>query len=162
MRPVCLFAGALLVGTCLGLSAQETRLKDQTPSAATTAADEKAIADLVTAFGKAFNGGDATAAAATFAEDALVVDEFGERTLGRAAIRAGLAASFAGSPGSTIEIKVDSLRFLGPDTALEEGRTLITPAKSANYPRTLASPSSTSRKTANGSNPSSATRLTMT
>ena len=28
--------GALLVGTCLGLSAQETRLKDQTPSAATT------------------------------------------------------------------------------------------------------------------------------
>ena len=134
MRPVCLFAGTLLVGTCLGLSAQETRLKDQTPSAATTAADEKAIADLVTAFGKAFNGGDATAAAATFAEDALVVDEFGERTLGRGAIRAGLAASFVGSPGSTIEIRVDSLRFLGPDTALEEGRTLITPAKSGELP----------------------------
>ena len=96
--------------------------------------DEKAIAGLVAAFTKAFNGGDAAAAAATFAEDALVVDEHGERTEGRAAIRAQLAASFADSPGSTIAIKVDSLRFLGPDTALEEGRTTITPAGPGGVP----------------------------
>ena len=96
--------------------------------------DEKAIADLVAAFAKAFNAGDAAAAAATYAEDALVVDEHGERTEGRAAIRAQLAASFADSPGSTIAIKVDSLRFLGPDTALEEGRTTITPAGPGGVP----------------------------
>ena len=47
---------------------------------------------------------------------------------------AQLAASFAGSPGSTIEIKVESLRFLGSDTALEEGRTTIIPAKSGESP----------------------------
>ena len=39
-----------------------------------------------------------------------------------------LAASFAAEPGTTIGIKVDELRFLGPDTALEQGRTTITPA----------------------------------
>ena len=39
-----------------------------------------------------------------------------------------LAASFADNPGSTIAIQTTALRFLGPDTALEEGRTTITPA----------------------------------
>ena len=43
-------------------------------------------------------------------------------------VRDQLAASFADSPGSTIAIEIDALRFLGPDTALEEGRTTITPA----------------------------------
>ena len=132
MRPACLLLGALLLGTCPGSGAQESARKEQPVSAAAAPAergdDQKAIAGLVAAFSKAFNGGDAAAAAATFAEDALVVDEHGERTEGRAAIRAQLAASFADNPGSTIAIKVDSLRFLGPDTALEEGRTTITPA----------------------------------
>ena len=111
--------------------ARPLRPPRQPPSAGD---DEKAIAGLVAAFTKAFNAGDAAAAAATFAEDALVVDEQGERTEGRAAIRDQLAASFADNPGSTIAIKVDSLRFLGPDTALEEGRTTITPAGPAGTP----------------------------
>ena len=138
MRPVCVLLGALLLGTCLGLGAQESARKETPPSSATTAGklgdDEKAIAGLVATFTKAFNGSDAAAAAATFAEDALVVDEHGERTEGRAAIRAGLAASFADNPGSTIAITVDSLRFLGPGTALEEGRTTITPAGPGGVP----------------------------
>ncbi len=138
MRPVCLLLGVLLLGTCPGLAAQESAPKETPQSAATTTAkfgdDEKAIARLVVAFTKAFDHGDAAAAAATFAEDALVVDEHGERTEGRAAIRAQLAASFAEAPGSTIAINVSSLRFLGPDTALEEGRTTITPAKAGGAP----------------------------
>jgi uncharacterized protein (TIGR02246 family) len=132
MRPACLLLGALLLGTCPGSGAQDSARKEQPVSAAAAPAergdDQKAIAGLVAAFSKAFNGGDADAAAATFAEDALVVDEDGERTEGRAAIRAQLAASFADNPGSTIAIKADSLRFLGPETALEEGRTTIAPA----------------------------------
>ncbi len=39
-----------------------------------------------------------------------------------------MAASFADNPRSTIAIETKALRFLGPDTALEEGRTTITPA----------------------------------
>jgi uncharacterized protein (TIGR02246 family) len=99
-------------------------------------ADAKAIAGLVASFTKAFNAGDASAAAATFAEDALVVDEQGERTEGRAAIRDRLASSFADGAGSTIAVETDSLRFLGPDTALEEGRTTITPAGAGGVPET--------------------------
>ena len=86
---------------------------------------------LLDAFTKAFNAGDAAAAAATYTETALVVDEEGERIEGRAAIRDQYAASFADNPGSKIAIQVDSLRFLGPETAIEEGRTTITPSREA-------------------------------
>jgi uncharacterized protein (TIGR02246 family) len=93
--------------------------------------DEQALKALLDAFTKAFNAGDASAAAATYTETAIVVDEGGQRVEGRAAIRDQYAASFADNPGSKIAIQVDSLRFLGPETALEEGRTTITPAASA-------------------------------
>jgi uncharacterized protein (TIGR02246 family) len=138
MRPFYLACGVVLLGICPGLGAQEPTSEEKARPAATRNAgrgdDEKALAALAAAFTKAFNAGDANAAAATYLEDALVVDEQGERTEGRAAIRGRLAAGFADSPGSTIAIAVDSLRFFGPDTALEEGRATITPAGSGAVP----------------------------
>jgi uncharacterized protein (TIGR02246 family) len=148
MRPVSLWFGLVVLAICQGSGAQESAQTEKLPPATATAAatanvaaqaarqadDARAIAALVASFTKAFNSGDAAAAAATYAEDALVVDEQGERTEGRAAVRDRLAASFAGSPGSTIAINVDALRFLGPDTALEEGRTTITPAGAGGVP----------------------------
>jgi uncharacterized protein (TIGR02246 family) len=128
----------MLLGFCTAWGAREFVRAEAPPPAVPPAGDhgddEKAIAALVASFARAFNAGDAAAAAATYAEDALVVDEQGGRTEGRAAIRAQLAASFAGNSGTTIAIQVDSLRFLGPDTAMEEGRTTITPARSAGTP----------------------------
>ena len=94
---------------------------------------------------------------ATFTAGALVVDEEGERTLGRAAIRDQFAASFKNAPGSRIALQVDSLRFLGQETALEEGRATITPGNGAGHPRSAASPPFTSRKTATGCRPPCAT-----
>ncbi len=148
MRPVSLYFGMVIVAICPGVEAQESAQREKAPPATATAAtarsaapatrqaDAKAIAGLVASFTKAFNAGDAAAAAATFAEDALVVDEQGERTEGRAAIRDQLASSFTGTPGRTIAIMTDSLRFLGSDTALEEGRTTITPAGAGSVPET--------------------------
>ena len=145
MRPISLVVRRGGPRDLPGLRSPGTR-EGQTqrpPAAATTAAtakaaaradDARAIAALLASFTKAFNAGDAAAAAATYAEDALTVDEQGERTEGRAAIRDRLAASFADNPGSTIAIKEDALRFLGPDTALEEGRTTITPAGAGGAP----------------------------
>ena len=147
MRSVLLGCGVLVLATCQGSRAQETTKTEQaTPAGAEAvrakAADEtngraddaKAIAALLASFTKAFNAGDAAAAAATYTEDALTVDEQGEQTEGRAAVRDRLAASFAANPGSTIAIKEDTLRFLGPDTALEVGRTTITPAGAGGEP----------------------------
>ena len=100
------------------------------------AEDERAIRALLDAFVKAFNAGNAEAAAATYSDTAVVVDEMGERLEGRAAIRARYAASFAGNPGSTIAIHVDALRFIAPDTALEVGKATIKPAAGAGVPET--------------------------
>ncbi len=96
--------------------------------------DERAIRTLLDAFTKAFNAGDADAVAATYTENGIVVDEQGGRTEGRAAIRDQYARTFADEPGSTIAIEVESLRVLGPETAVEDGRTTITPANGAGSP----------------------------
>ena len=126
-----------IVATGPGLNAQEATTKPPARPSASPAArgdDEKAIKALVDTFVKAFNAGDAEAAAATYTETAVVVNEEGERVEGRDAVRELYAASFADSPGGTIAIRVDALRFLGPETALEEGRSTITPAKGDGAP----------------------------
>ena len=130
--------------TGMNLNAQETKKRlparpaaAPAPSGVKSAAiaptdrgnDEKAIKGLLDAFTKAFNAGEATAAAATYSETAIVVDEQGERIQGRAAIRDQYAGSFADNPGSTIAIQVDSLHFVSPEAAIEEGRTTIKPAQ---------------------------------
>jgi len=148
MKPVSLLIGLALLGTCLSLRAQDTNTPEQNRPAPAKEAparepavvgpdrpdDTRAIGALVEAFTKAFNAGDAAAIAATFTHGALVIDEEGERTLGRAAIRDQYASSLKDSPGSTIAIQVDSLQFLGQETALEEGRATITPVKGAGAP----------------------------
>jgi uncharacterized protein (TIGR02246 family) len=140
MKKILSIALVASVATGMSLHAQEPKKValgiegTQTTSTRTGAAapasrgdDEKAIKLLLETFTKASNSGDAAAAAATYTETAIVVDEKGERTEGRAAIQAQYAASFADSPGSKIAIQVDALRFLGPDTAIEVGRSTITP-----------------------------------
>ncbi len=131
MRQISIWFGVVALAMCQGTEAQEPA---KAAPVTRQPEDTKAIAALGASFTKAFNAGDAAAAAATYAEDALVVDEQGERTEGRAAIRDQLATSFAQSPGATIVLKVDALRFLGPDTALEEGKTTITSAGADGVP----------------------------
>src|SRR5208283_5282611 len=139
MKPVYLMIGPALLGACLSAQAQDTNTPEQKrpvpakegparePAAGAERADDTlAIGALVEAFTKAFNAGDAAAVAATFTAGALVIDEEGERALGRAAIRDQFAASFKNTPGSRIALQVDSQRFLGLETALEEGRATIT------------------------------------
>ncbi len=120
------------------LIAQETRPAPSTPASKPAAEDRsedaKAIHALRDEFTRAFNAGDAAAAAATYTETAIVVGEEGERIEGRAAIQEQYAASFAENPGHKIELRVESFRFLGPETALEEGRATIKPEEGKGAP----------------------------
>ena len=137
MKPIHLMIGMALLAGPLGARAQDAKKTEQVPQAAAPVnrgEDERAIGALVASFTKAFNTGNAEAVAATFTNEAVVVDEDGERTFGRAAIRDQFAASFQDHPGSTIAIQTTSLRFLGTETALEEGQTTITPPKGAGAP----------------------------
>ena len=73
------------------------------------------------AFVKAFNAGDAKAIGALWAPDAEYTDESGQSIHGRAAIEKEYADLFKEHPGATMTVTVESIRFFGPDTAVEKG-----------------------------------------
>ena len=62
-----------------------------------------------------------------YTEDAELIDEVGERMRG-AGDRGVLRVDLPARPGATIEIAIESLRFLSPDVAKEEGHTRVKPA----------------------------------
>lgn len=87
--------------------------------------DVAAIQALTAAFVKAYNAGDSAAAARTFAVNARIIDEENQRSEGRDAIAERFARRFAEQPGETMTITPESIRFIGPDTAIEEGTAVI-------------------------------------
>ena len=90
-------------------------------------ADETAIKKVTEEFIHAFKAGDAKSVAGMYTDDAEIIDEYGERIHGRAAIQEFYSALFNERKGATIEIFPASLRFLGPDVAKEEGQTRVVP-----------------------------------
>lgn len=93
-----------------------------------TPEDEAAIRANVEAFVKAYNAGDAAAAAALFLPEGQIIGDEGEIVEGRDAITERFADAFEESPEMTIEVFVDQIRFIGSQLALEVGSTAITPA----------------------------------
>jgi uncharacterized protein (TIGR02246 family) len=90
------------------------------------AADEEAIRQTGETFAKAYGEGDASAVAAHFTPDAEYVDEQGDVFQGRQAIEESLAAYFVENPGSQLEVTIDSIRFVSPGVAIEDGTTTVT------------------------------------
>lgn len=96
----CLFAGALL---------------------AQSSADESAVRDVVARYVAARQHGDERAIAALFTADADQLVSSGEWRKGREQVVRGTLAS-SERTGGTRTITVESVRFLGPDVALADGR----------------------------------------
>lgn len=93
--------------------------------------DQKAIQAVTDAFVEAYKEADSKAVAAKFHVNAEVIDVDGTRYEGRDVIEKQFAETFADSPGVAISVTAESLRFLGPDAAKEEGRSTVTPKTGA-------------------------------
>ena len=93
----------------------------QPPAIRAKEADEKAIRATADEFVKAFNAADAKAIGALWAPDAEYTDESGESFQGRAAIEQVYADLFKQHLGAMMTVKIESIRLLGPDVALEKG-----------------------------------------
>jgi uncharacterized protein (TIGR02246 family) len=91
-------------------------------------ADEKAVRALDDLFIANYNKADSVALSALFTEDAEVIEVDGDRYRGRGLIEQRFAETFATSNGVRIALEIDAIRFLSPDVAREDGRSLITPA----------------------------------
>jgi len=86
-----------------------------------SSADEQAIRATAEEFVKAFNAGDAATIGQEWATDAVYTDESGAEYHGRDAIQQEYVTLFKEHPGATITVDIDSIRFFGPDIAIEKG-----------------------------------------
>jgi uncharacterized protein (TIGR02246 family) len=113
---------------CLSLAcALQCPAEDPTPEIAGL---QKAAAEFVTAYNKQ----DATAIAALFTEDGEMADLSGTNlTSGRDEIQARYEQIFSDDP-LHIAIEVDSVRFVAPNLAIEDGTFHLTPAGDESAP----------------------------
>jgi uncharacterized protein (TIGR02246 family) len=130
MSRILIYAFGLLTilgAVSVGLLAQDPSTnKAGAPAAATAAnAEQQGIDTLRSTFVTAYNGGQADAISATFAEDCRITDQEGDTVEGRASIKQRYVDTFKSNPGATIVLRSASLRFLTPDVALEEGEAIV-------------------------------------
>ena len=93
------------------------------PAALTPA--QKAVADAVEAFAKAYTAGDPKALAGYLADDLVLIDPEGTETRGKTAVAAMYAAAFQENPGLKLETQVVEVRFITADVARVEGQSRL-------------------------------------
>jgi uncharacterized protein (TIGR02246 family) len=90
------------------------------------AADEAAIRKAVEAYVAAFNRGDAKALAALWSPDAVYTNRLtGEQVAGRAEIEKQFTGILSEAKGIKIESKTESIRFISPNVAVEDGKAKV-------------------------------------
>jgi uncharacterized protein (TIGR02246 family) len=90
-----------------------------------TAADDKAVRQAMELVAKAFNSGQAREFTARFTENAELVDENGTVYTGRAELEKLYAQFFKKFAGAKIQIKIDAIRFIAPNVAIEESSHVV-------------------------------------
>jgi uncharacterized protein (TIGR02246 family) len=102
------------------------------PAAADQSDEEKAIRQAVQSYTAAFNKHDAKSLAAHWLPEAVYVDpDSGTKVVGRKAIEKHFAASFAALKNVKLAVKVESIRFVSPHVAVEQGTAVIAAGKEA-------------------------------
>jgi uncharacterized protein (TIGR02246 family) len=81
---------------------------------------EAGIKKITEEYVKAFNAGDAKAAASLWTTEGEYIGVNGEPILGRAAIEKSLMEEFKAHPKATVEVRVESIRIIGRQTAMAE------------------------------------------
>ena len=99
---------------------------DARPTEQARQEDAKAIRDVADAFLQAYNSKNAKSLAALFVSAGEIVSETGKSLQGREAIEREFAAIFQEHPKAQIQVVVQSIRFLGPTLAIEDGLTIVT------------------------------------
>src|SRR5437870_2336772 len=97
---------------------------DQAQSGKSNAAvskDEAAIRQGAKDYAQAFAKKDAKALAAMWAENGQIEDDQGVSLHGKSAIENAYADMFKDKPAGRIDVQIQSIRFLTPDVAIEQG-----------------------------------------
>jgi uncharacterized protein (TIGR02246 family) len=89
--------------------------------------DEQTLRESVEVFVKLYNAHKSEEVAALFAPDSRMVFRDGSEVNGRDEIKDSFDEAFRASPKTAISVVVDSIQFLTPDVAVEEGVTSLFP-----------------------------------
>src|SRR5262245_66537998 len=111
--------GAVAVAV-LGLVA--TYAKDATQKSS----DEEVIRKAAGEYCAAYNDGKVDAVLEYWNDDADYVDEDGQASHGKDAIRALFNRSLENLKGSKLDLKIDSVHLVKPDVAIEDGTASLT------------------------------------
>ncbi len=125
MRQTLTLAGVLVVAV-MAIPATAQQKSEPDRPAGVLAEDEQAIRLAAASFVEAYNAGDAKAVAALFMERGEIVNEEGESVQGRAGIERTFAEIFQTHPKSQIKVTVQSVRFVSPTLAMEDGTSTVT------------------------------------
>jgi uncharacterized protein (TIGR02246 family) len=94
------------------------------------AEDEAAIRKSVESYTEAFNKQDAKALAQHWSPEAVYTNPLsGESVVGREGIEQQFADIFAQLKGAKLESKVESVRFISPNVAVEQGAARVVPTE---------------------------------
>ena len=116
MKRAILTAAMMACGLASAIGADEDR----------QAADEAAIRKSVESYVAAFNKGDDKALAAMWSPEAVYTNPItGEQAVGRAEIEKQFASIFADAKGAKLEAKTESVKFISPNVAVEQGTAKV-------------------------------------
>jgi uncharacterized protein (TIGR02246 family) len=130
--------GLIMLSIITGITIISCSPAQDKPAATTKQSpDEIAIRAASQSFAAAFEKGDAKAVAALWTEEGEYVDENREAVHGREALMKSYTDFFTKRAEVKVESKTDAIRFLGKDTAIEEGTFTVTakdtPANSSRF-----------------------------
>ena len=96
------------------------------------AADQAAIEKAVASYVAAFNAGDAKALAALWSPEGVYTSRLsGDQVVGREALEKDFAALFVEVKGAKLKVATESIEFVSPNVALEQGRATVLRPKDA-------------------------------
>jgi uncharacterized protein (TIGR02246 family) len=128
LRWLFAFVAVTFALNCGAWAQENAQEKSAVPAAEPNEAELSAIRESISSFKKAFDAGDAKAVAAHWTVDGEYIDESGRRLFGLDAIEKEFAAFFAANPGAKLISKVEKLRLINAETAIEEGTDRVEPA----------------------------------
>jgi conserved hypothetical protein len=111
----------------MGASVLAQQPKSPAKTEAALSPDEQIIRKAVVAFVEQYNAHSADGVTALFAPDARMIFRDGTEVNGRDEIKQSFEEAFKDSPKTAVSVVVDSIRFLTPDVAVEEGSTSMFP-----------------------------------
>lgn len=109
------------------LNAQEVReatAERETP-ATEDGAEATAVRKTAEEFKRAFDAGDAKAVAALWTLGGSYTEADGEQLVGREMIETAYTDFFKENPGVKIDVRIETVRVLGPNVAIEEGTSRL-------------------------------------